>query len=108
MKTLADLKRDAVNYTWEMVYNSWFGGALTPDKKFYGLRRTVGKVQSNSLAFNTDISKSGLSWLDWPKAKELRIEEKPDGVYYIKIDPDDDKECHITYILRPISQMAAV
>ena len=110
MKTLADLKRQASNYTWEMVWNSWFGGALTPDKKFYGLRRTVGKLQSNSLAFNTDTSKSGLSWLDWPKSKDLLIEEKKDelGCYWVKINPEDPKDCKITYVLRPIIQLAVV
>ena len=100
MKTIADLKREAVNYTWEMVWNSWFGGPLVPGHKFYGLRREVGKVQSNQLAFN---SPNGLSWLNWPKASETLIEPVPEmaGAYYLKITPKDEKDCKLTYILRP-------
>ncbi len=102
MRTIADLKRQATNYTWEMVWNSWFGGPLQPVHKFYGLKREVGKVQSNSLAFN---SPNGLSWLDWPKSSETLIEEMPGpsnkGCYYLKICPKDEKDCKLTYILRP-------
>lgn len=113
MKTLADLKREAKNYTWEMYYNSLFGGYLQPKHKFYGLQRRVNKIQSNSLAFEYKESKSGLSWLDWPKASELSITNKicvggqekiaGHGEYIVSITPEDEKECTLYYHLRPIN-----
>lgn len=111
MKTLADLKREAKNYTWEMYYNSWFGGYLKPGQKFYGLQRKVLKTQSNSLRLESPTSNGG-SWLDWPKASELTITDKvfaggqektaDHGEYILTITPPDEKECTIYYHLRPL------
>ena len=117
MKTLSDLKREANNYTWEMYYNSWFGGYLQPGHKFYGKQRKVLKVQSNSLCFEIEGQKTG-SWLDWPKARELTITDKVfaggqektagHGEYIICINPADERECTIYYHLRPVSILAEV
>lgn len=102
MKTLADLKRNAQNYSWEMIFNSWFGGDLKEGQKFYKLQRTVGKVQTNSLAFNTN---GRLSWLDWPKASEIDIipYDNENGAFVVLITPSDEKECAMRYVLRPIT-----
>lgn len=112
MKTLADLKRNAINYTWEMYYNSGFGGYLKPGDKFYGLRRKVLKVQSNSLSLQSPLDINKPSWLEWPKATELTITDKISAggqekiaghnEFIVLIEPIDPKGCAIFYHLRPV------
>ena len=69
MKNLADLKRDAKLYTWELVFNSWFPNG----NNLSGQKRHVSIVQSAKIALKT-TKKDGTtrdSWLDFPKAKEM-------------------------------------
>lgn len=115
MKTLADLKRQAADFTWEMTFNSWSGGQLKEGHKLFGKQRKVIRVQTNGLWFESETAKSG-SWLDFPKANELHIEdrvfaghvERPEscGEFYVKIIPKDSKGCMLGYHLRPIKSEA--
>ena len=119
MKTLADLKRQASNYTLEMYFNSWAtkDGFLPVGHKLYGLRREVGKLQTNRMAFKSPTD-SGLSWLEFPKASELTITDnvicggqlktKPHGEYIVTIKPMDEKGCELRYHLRPLEVLQAV
>lgn len=102
MKTLADLKRQAIHFTWELKFNSWFGGKLLPGHKFYGLARKVIKVQSNSLGLESTTSK--VSWLDWPKANEIVILPEDNGEFYLGIVPKNSQSGPVMeYLLRPVN-----
>lgn len=69
MKTLADLKRQAKDYTWENLYNSWF---RTPGM-LAGQQRKVECVNSVNIGLETEKSDGTktTSFLPWPKAKEI-------------------------------------
>lgn len=97
MRTLADLKRNASKYTWTMTKNTWGAG------KLIGLKRTVARTQTNSIAFFTDVSKSGVSWLEWPKAKDITITPLENGAFNLHIENKDDaQECILDYRLEVI------
>ena len=80
MKTLADFKRRLTVGTklrvtllgGPLVINGNCGQTvLSPPAP---QDRTVGKVQSNSVAFSKPGS-IGLSWLTWPKAADFQVED---------------------------------
>lgn len=73
MKTLADLKREAKNYTWEMYFSSCVGGYLKHGHKFYGLPRKLVMTDTVKMGFE---SITGVSYLGWPKASELSITDQ--------------------------------
>lgn len=109
MKTLADLKRNATKYSWEMYFNSWAGGYLKQGHKLYGLRRKVVMADTVKMGFE---SPTGVSYLEWPKASELSITDKVcvggqekqsgHGEYIVSIEPKEVNRCKIFYHLRPI------
>ena len=80
MRTLADVKRKmTLGSKWRCVQLFMGGEDL-------GVRE-VGKVQGNAVAFLKADGK--LSWLWWPKAKDMRVEENmftilQDGVPKLK------------------------
>ena len=67
MKTLADVKRKMT------LGSKWRCVRLFEGGKDLGVRE-VGKVQGNAVAFLKPDGK--LSWLWWPKAKDVQVEEK--------------------------------
>ena len=66
MKTLADVKRKMT------LGSKWRCVRLFEGGKDLGVRE-VGKVQGNAVAFLKPDGK--LSWLWWPKAKDVQVEE---------------------------------
>ena len=103
MESLAQLKREAKNYTWKQVFNSWTGGELKYGHKLFGLDRKIIKQQSNALQFD------GGSWLEWPKASELTFIHDLEGIpakvvlKKIRIWLDKEKNEFMTYELSPIN-----
>jgi len=70
MKTLADFKRAlTVGSKWELRNHLWDGTPLAI--------RTVERLQAKEVAFRV---KDGLTWLTFPKAKQVKIR---DGVVEI-------------------------
>lgn len=70
MRTLADFKRALkVGSKWELRNHLWDGMPLAI--------RIVEKIQSKAVAFRV---KDGLTWLTFPKAKQVKIR---DGVVEI-------------------------
>lgn len=65
--SFAQFKREAKNYTFEQVYNSWFGGELPETSPLKGLKRKIIKQQTNAFQFE------GGSWLEFPPAKCIRF-----------------------------------
>lgn len=115
MKTLADLKREAKKYTWEMYFNSWGGGYLKSGDKMFCLRRKVVVADTVKLGFE---SPTGVSYLDWPKASELaitdqvvtggQVKEAGHGEFIVSVTPKDERGCKIYYHLRPVEQELAI
>lgn len=70
MKTLADLKRNAANYKWELMHNSWF-----PNSNKLKYPRIVTMTDSVKIGLGTVMEDGEVktSYLEWPKAKELTI-----------------------------------
>lgn len=66
MKTLADVKRKMT------LGSKWHSVQLFEGGRDLGVRE-IGKVQGNAVAFLKHDGK--LSWLWWPKAKDVRVEE---------------------------------
>lgn len=89
MKSLAALKREAVNYRWSLVEtNSRFYANGIPD--FY-LNRKVAKVQSDRIAFETIKNNEVLlSWATLPKAKQVSIvqDDSTDDAYFVTLTDD--------------------
>lgn len=104
MKTLADLKRNAANYKWSLIVNSWFGEV----PEFQQVFRKVGRVRTSDFSLLTN--KDGVvkeSWINWPKAKELTITQLETGNYHVemKFDCGSDRPVHVmAYQLNPISE----
>lgn len=68
---LAEIRRRLVEGARiQIVRHSWCK-ELTPELSKI---RTVARVQTNAIAFKIE-GKDGLSWLYWPKAKEVRTTE---------------------------------
>lgn len=102
MKTLADLKRDAQNYEWSMIHNSWFTN--TNNLKSF---RKVACKNNVGLGFETIRSngEKAISYLDWPKAKELHITKIDNESYHVMIASlCRDKEHVILYELKLIKE----
>ena len=66
MKTLGDVKRKM------MLGSRWRCVQLFEGGQDLGVRE-IGKVQKNAVAFLRADGK--LSWLWWPKAKDVKVEE---------------------------------
>ncbi len=84
MKTLADLKRNCVNYEFKLCENSWFKQLPVFQKEY----RKVGRVQSNRFTLLTDKNGNGElieSWLDFPKASEIQLIPLNDSQYCLII-----------------------
>ncbi len=77
MRTLADFKRALVpGSVWEF-YHSGTGKTRTSP---------VYKLQTNSVAFaSADADSTHLSWLEWPKAKDVSFVTQTDGRVSIRI-----------------------
>jgi len=100
MKNLADLKRNANRFKWSMVSNSWFNQV----PEFLNQFRTVSRLQTQRIAFNT--IKDGMareSWTDFPKAKNLEIVALDNGDYHLTFKGDNEKDCTLVYLLKPIT-----
>ena len=70
MKTLADVKRRAVVGTrLQLIASAWTPADRPP------IERTVTKVQTNAIAMTPWPGKTNDSWLWWPKAMDLRIDD---------------------------------
>ena len=67
MKNLAELKRNAQKYTFEMFYHHWEGGILPDNHKFKNFKRKVKILQTNAIMFE------GNSWLYFTKAKDFKF-----------------------------------
>ena len=98
MKTLADLKRQAKNYEWSMLSNSWF--KTVPD--FLVRFRKVEQTGSRDITFET--IKNGVktySGTAWPKAKLLEItqHEAIEGGFYVTFHGETEKDCTLKYLL---------
>lgn len=65
MKTLADVKRKMT------LGSKWHCVRVFNNNENIGVRE-IGKVQSNAVAFLKPDGK--LSWLWWPKAKDVQVE----------------------------------
>lgn len=65
MKTLADVKRKMT------LGSKWYCVRVFNNNENMGVRE-IGKVQSNAVAFLKPDGK--LSWLWWPKAKDVQVE----------------------------------
>lgn len=65
MKTLADVKRKMT------LGSKWHCVRVFSNNENMGVRE-IGKVQSNAVAFLKPDGK--LSWLWWPKAKDVQVE----------------------------------
>lgn len=65
MKTLADVKRKMA------LGSKWYCVRVFNNNEDMGVRE-IGKVQSNAVAFLKPDGK--LSWLWWPKAKDVQVE----------------------------------
>lgn len=105
MKTLADLKREAMNYEWAMISNSWFK-EVRPELNAF---RQVEGVYTKNMAFYTEKNGiTSLSYIDFPKAKNLKIETgthvDQDGWmtngYLVMFKGENEKDCTVTYFLR--------
>lgn len=96
MKTLAELRRHAKNFQWSMIKNSW-AETILPELKCF---RDVAEVTTKYIAFYTP--KNGvheISYINLPKAKDLRIEEcTHENEKGLCVTFTDD--CVITYFLR--------
>lgn len=80
MKTLADVKRKMT------LGSKWHSVQLFEGGQDLGVRE-IGKVQTNAVAFLKADGK--LSWLWWPKAMDVKVEENSftilqDGVPTLK------------------------
>ena len=109
MKTLADLKRNAHKYQWQLTKNSWYENI----PEFQAVPRKVATVQSSKFSLLT--IKNGVeseSWIDFPKAGELTIQHNGLSVYDITIKrelqsyADGSIQYHIMkYRLSPIHEL---
>lgn len=110
MKTLADLKRQAKNFEWSLQYNSWF-----PHSTHLKEYRKVAHISSVSIGFHIRKADGlqAISYLDWPKAKQLSIcdvttaffeSEKDRFSYKLTLTRDcADNQLHtMIYHLKPI------
>ncbi len=100
MKNLADLKRNVANFSWSLLENSWHEDI--PD--FMSEARKVATVQASRFSLWTNKEgKLSESWIDFPKAKELKIDREEEG-YKITITRDcGDLEPHtMIYFLRGV------
>lgn len=108
MKSLAQLKREAKNYTWEQKFNSWCGGTLNESHKLFGLKRKIIKQQTNAIQFE------GESWLEWPRANELTFISDLEGnpakpiLKRIRIDLNPEKNEYMIYELNLINSIEEV
>ena len=99
MKSFAELKRNAKNFTWEQTYNSWFKGSVP--SKLAGLKRKVIKTQTNAVQFE------GGSWLYWPPAKSLKIQHiGTDGTVRLVFDMENTSKFEqvMKYELVPLTE----
>jgi hypothetical protein len=79
MRSLADLKRYLAlpNAAMRMVSHEWYNAtqgewiSKSPHNPNY---RGVSILQSNAVAFEDDTTKSGKSWLYFPKASEIAFD----------------------------------
>jgi hypothetical protein len=68
MKTLADIKKAMrLGTKWRMIHCGYPPHFKSTD---HGIRE-VSIVQTNAIAFRTDSGSD--SWLQWPKAKQIRF-----------------------------------
>lgn len=74
--SLAALKRRLkMGVKLRLAHHDW--ATQGPNAKLkVGDVREVAIVQSNAVAFATPATDSGVSWLHWPKANEVRIDDK--------------------------------
>lgn len=107
IKTVAELKREAKNYTWELYYNSFMNKVdpfSLPDR-IKG-ERVIAKVQTNSIAFKMPDGRE--SWLDWPKASQIRFDHAQDNnedtILNVQVDENGLTLGELRYRLRPIKQ----
>jgi hypothetical protein len=97
IESLAQLKREAANYTWEIFYNSY----LNPENpqeisdRMKG-ERTIYKFQPNAIAWL--MPNGELNWLYFKSAKEFSFEEEGDNQIVVK----SCERGTMKYRLRPI------
>lgn len=77
---LATLKKTADQFTFEMVRHSWY----PTNNPLLGLKRTIDIKQTNAIKFN------GGSWLYWPTAKNIKINEHAEYIH-IAIDLEQEE-----------------
>jgi hypothetical protein len=85
-----------------MISNSWFK-TINPELQAY---RTVGLLQTQRIAFHTiKNGQSSLSWVDFPKAKNLIMVSDCTGGYYVTFKGDKPEDCKVEYHLLPIDEV---
>ena len=105
IKTLAQLKREAANYTWEIFHNSYMNPEhpTAISERMTG-ERTIHKFQSNAIAFR--MSSGEIIWLYFKNAKEFSFELEGDTQIVI-FRPAHRPDDAMKYRLRPISGQQA-
>jgi len=103
IQTLAQLKREAANYTWEIFYNSYLNpeNPTAISERMSG-QRTIHKFQSNAIAFQ--MPNGEISWLYFKGAKEFSFEQDGECPIVIRTDHKGTMK----YRLRPINGQQAV
>lgn len=99
MKKLADLKRQAKNFKWKMIYNSWFANCNE-------LNYFRPCVYTDTVRLGLETIKENakrISYLKWPKAKEVKIIKNDEGfIVEITRDCGDNKPHVMKYELQPV------
>lgn len=73
MKTLAEIKRRAVVGSQLTLVSYKINDVEAPVCKVRGITRRVKTVQTNQIQFEPHTQGARGSWLDWPKASEVKI-----------------------------------
>ena len=101
IKSLAQLKQDAANYTWQLYSFSFDGGKTESNHKFRDMVRTISSVDSQQFWFNTPDH--GITSMIFGKASNWSFEK------YLHNDVDQIVVVNVPngplmrYHLRPIN-----
>lgn len=93
MKTLADVKRRAVVGA-ELVMEKYVVHGQERNGPLVGVPRKIKRVQGNAIQFEPHAPGKDGSWLQWPKASDVRIVDTDRFV----VGGDDQIQLHYRFL----------
>lgn len=106
LNTLKDLKANAHKYEWKLLSNSFYS-SIPSHQDCY---RKVGSAKSTRFSLLTNLDgQVKESWVDFPKAKELKITHFGLDFYRLEITRDLEDSVNnphvMVYELKPIYEV---